>query len=103
MKHLYDVTMAINFRCDVQFDSESPSFKEALASYRDVIDRNASIEDMVKHVVWNVYYRNDQDVEGVGHVLKDGDEGINPKFNLSGINCQTYWDEVSEFEIDWKK
>ena len=58
---------------ELTYDENSAEFKEALEGYREVIDKNGTKEDMLKHVAFHVTrFGHDSMVEGVGYVGYNG-------------------------------
>ena len=54
---------------ELEYDENSPEFKEALSSYTEMIDTDGDIDGMLKHVCHNViHFGVDTMVEGVGYI-----------------------------------
>ena len=82
---------------ELTYDENSTEFKEALEGYREVIDKNGTAEDMLKHVAFYVTrFGHEGMVEGVGYVGYNGRKPTEePK---SGIMVGEDYDEF-DFEI----
>lgn len=82
---------------ELTYDETSKEFKEALSAYREVIDKNGTKEDMLKHVAFHVTrFGHESMVEGVGYVGYNGRKPTEePK---SGIMVGEDYDEFN-FEI----
>lgn len=73
MKRTYEITG----RIVLEYDDSSNEFKEALASYLEVIEPAGSVESMLAHVAFHVVrFGSDRMVEGVGYI---GYNGLKPK------------------------
>lgn len=88
------VNVEANFK--VRYDINSAEFKEALQSYRDVIDSDGEPDDMINHCIYNVMnFGSHRMIEGVGYI-QVGDQ--NPKGEpFSGI---IFEDDEPEFHYD---
>lgn len=87
----------ITGQIELTYDENAKEFKEALKDFREIIDSTGTIEDMLKHVAFNITrFGVDTLVEGVGYV---GYNGRIPKDDTySGIMVGKDFDEYS-FEI----
>jgi hypothetical protein len=54
---------------DLEYDENSPEFKEAILSYKECIDKHASANDMLKQVAYSLATNGfEHMIEGVGYV-----------------------------------
>lgn len=62
-------TLQVSHYYTLEWDENSPEFKEAYESYTECIDRGASQKDMIKHVAFYINrFGEDSLIEGVGKV-----------------------------------
>lgn len=87
----------VSGQIELSYNENSKEFKEALASYAEVMERGAKKEAMLRHVAFYVTrFGVDGMVEGVGYV---GYNGRKPKEEpYSGIMVGEDYDEFT-FEI----
>lgn len=90
-------TITVEFEYQMQFDENSTEFKEALSSYKNIIDPEADRDTMLKNVLYNVAVHQNYSVEGVGQIKLNG-VLWNEKFPYSGIEMVPVT-EGCEFEI----
>lgn len=77
------ITLDISGSVELTYDENSPEFLEAFSDFKECVDHNATVEEMLKHVAHNVIrFGDDRMVEGVGYV---GFNGRKPDTNYSGI------------------
>jgi hypothetical protein len=91
-KTIIDITGQI----ELTYDENSPEFKEALKSYREVIEKEGTKESMLKHIAFYVTrFGIDGMVDGVGYI---GFNGRKPSEDYSGIMISEDYDEFN-FDI----
>jgi hypothetical protein len=98
MKKTIECTTSI----ELEYDENSAEFKEALSSYREVIDSDGDIDDMLMHVCHNIInFGVDTMVEGVGYV-KPKYRGLfeEEKKVFSGITLKSDSFPSFDFEIE---
>lgn len=78
---------------EVEYDPESPEFKEALESYKEVVDKDGDENTMLQHAVYNVVRSGTESmVEGVGYIKLEGRD--TPSEVFSGITISDDYDEL---------
>ena len=78
----------------MEYDENSPEFKEAFEGYTSCIERNGTIRSMLKHVAFYVTrFGTDGLVEGVGYVGYNGHKPTREPY--SGIMIDEDFDEYS--------
>lgn len=89
-------TIDVTGQIELTYNEKSKEFKEALESYRDCMERNATAKSMLQHVAFYVTrFGIDGMVEGVGYV---GYNGRKPKGEpYSGIMVG---EDFDEFDFD---
>lgn len=89
-------TVNVEATFKVKYDANSPEFKEALESYRDVIESDGEPDDMINHCIHNVMnFGASRMIEGVGYVKVGDREPEGEPF--SGI---VFEDDRPEFYYD---
>jgi len=77
MKKTFEVTSIV----ELEYNENSTEFKEALASYKDVIYSKATARDMINNVVLNIVKNgHNHIIEGVGYVKYNGECKDNSMF-----------------------
>lgn len=91
-KKVIDITGQI----ELEYDKNSPDFKESFAGYQKSIDVKGTINEMLQHVVSHILkFGPDEMVEGVGFINLPGEEM--PSEVNSGITVHM---DLGEFEIE---
>lgn len=87
---------------ELDYDPETPEFKEAFDSYREIIQSDGTIEDMLKHVCHNViHFGVDSMVEGVGYIKPNYRDLYDEEKKLfSGITLVSDSFPTFDFEIE---
>jgi len=85
-------TIDVTGSFELTYDENSPEFKEAFSDFKACIDKEGTIESMLKHVAHNIIrFGDDRMVEGVGYVGYNG--RIPEKENYSGIMIGSGYDD----------
>jgi len=88
-------TQAFEFTGEVSltYDEKSLEFQEALASFRELCDSDATADQMLTHVAQNLSEWGDHErmIEGVGYIAVDGLQV--PEKYFSGITVAQGFDE----------
>lgn len=88
----------ISGEVELEYDKNSPEFKEALEGYREVIDSRGTADDVLKQVAYYITrFGTEELVEGVGYIGYNGK--IPTEEPYSGIMVSLGYDEF-EYEID---
>jgi hypothetical protein len=67
------MTIELTYSFEVEFDSASNEFQEALKSYREVIDSDADEDDFIKSAVIQAHRKGGGSLlEGIGYVKVRG-------------------------------
>jgi hypothetical protein len=87
---------------ELEYDENSPEFKEALASYKECIDHEGSADDMLKHVCHNfIHFGVDTMVDGVGYIKPNYRELYEEEKKLfSGITLVSSSFPTFDFEFE---
>ena len=81
----------------MEYDENSKEFKEALEGYREVIDSNGKVDDVLKHVAFYITrFGTEGLVEGVGYIGYNGK--IPTEEPYSGIMVSLGYDEF-QYEL----
>ena len=82
---------------ELEYDENSPEFKEALEGYREVIDSTGNADDVLKQVSYYITrFGTEGMVEGVGYIGYNGK--IPTEEPYSGIMVSLGYDEF-DYEI----
>ncbi len=90
-------TIDVTGSVELTYDENSPEFQQAYEDYKASMDKDATVESMLKHVAFYVIrFGDDRMVEGVGYVGYNGRKPDKP--NYSGIMVGSGYDDF-EFDI----
>lgn len=87
---------------ELEYDENSAEFKEALSAYRETIDPDGDVDDMLKHVCHNIiHFGANTMVEGVGYIKPSYRELYDEEKELfSGITLVSDSFPRFDFEIE---
>lgn len=87
----------------LSYDENSKEFIEAYEAYKEVIDSDATKEDMLQHIGWYIAsFGSDNLIEGVGQVSVDGKK-IGDESDWCGVDVSSSAftiNGVPEFETE---
>jgi hypothetical protein len=87
MKLKLEASTSIEF----EYDQNLPEFITALKSYREAINPGGDIDEMLKHVAYNILrFGDDHFIEGVGYVAVEGSIQGAP---FSGISVNSTYND----------
>ena len=81
----------ITVEIELKYDENSPEFKQAFEDYRTSMDKNATVEQMLRHIAFHVTrFGVETMVECVGNV---GFNGRKPQEDYCGVMVGEDFDE----------
>lgn len=90
---------------EMEYDPESEDFKNALESYKAIIDDNGDEDDMLRQIAGQVMrWGVDELIEGVGYVHVNGVSKVPDGENWCGVNITGPGIDINgypEFETDY--